>query len=176
MQISDKYWCERPGFPSANVCNVSCSGELLSTSLTPHIFSKQEHIYLDWYRLMINFHPTALLDEELSDDVSCVRRIYLETAQLSGFPLKSFPNIFWSFPQVTDSLPGLATLNIAPIQPFVPTFLKIVSDFSLNIGKLVFLLFLHQIYSIRPCSTKKWNHNARPHHFKVNWFLLWQEL
>merc|ERR1712130_97367 len=51
FQISDKYWCERPGFPSANVCNVSCS---------------------------------ALLDEDLSDDVSCVRRIYLETAQLSG--------------------------------------------------------------------------------------------
>ena len=27
----------------------------------------------------------ALVDEDLNDDVACVRRIYLETAQLSGF-------------------------------------------------------------------------------------------
>ena len=33
-QISDKYWCEQPGSTSANVCNVSCSGELLSTVVT----------------------------------------------------------------------------------------------------------------------------------------------
>ena len=36
-QISDKYWCEQPGSTSANVCNVSCSGELLSTVVTLHI-------------------------------------------------------------------------------------------------------------------------------------------
>merc|ERR1712029_55759 len=51
FQISDKYWCERPGSASANVCNLPCS---------------------------------ALVGEDLNDDVACVRRIYLETAQLSG--------------------------------------------------------------------------------------------
>ena len=35
-----------------------------------------------------NLQSTALLDEDLSDDVSCVRRIYLETAQLSGLSIE----------------------------------------------------------------------------------------
>ena len=30
------------------------------------------------------YSPSALEDDELADDVSCVRRIFLETAQLSG--------------------------------------------------------------------------------------------
>ena len=33
-QISDKFWCERPGFPSANVCSVSCSGEIFFPHLS----------------------------------------------------------------------------------------------------------------------------------------------
>ena len=49
-----------------------------------HVFSnKIQHAWNCWY-VHNNLLSTALLDEDLSDDVSCVRRIYLETAQLSG--------------------------------------------------------------------------------------------
>merc|ERR1712012_89340 len=65
FQISDKYWCERPGSPSANVCNLPCS---------------------------------ALVDEDLNDDIACVRRIYLETAQLSGDGLSAWRQLNYSFP------------------------------------------------------------------------------
>ena len=50
-----------------------------------HVFSKKiEHALNFWDVQDFNLQSTALLDEDLSDDVSCVRRIYLETAQLSG--------------------------------------------------------------------------------------------
>ena len=48
---------------------------------------------------IIYFQSTALLDTDLSDDVSCVRRIYLETAQLSGFSVTNvrieYVMLFW---------------------------------------------------------------------------------
>ena len=57
-----------------------------------HVFSKKiEHALNFWDVQDFNLQSTALLDEDLSDDVSCVRRIYLETAQLSGL---SFEEIF----------------------------------------------------------------------------------
>ena len=86
---------------STGVSDQASLLQMFATSLVPvnsfpHTshFTSNAFVQHDAWKCGVNFDSTALLDEDLSDDVSCVRRIYLETAQLSGFSFEDISKVY----------------------------------------------------------------------------------